>query len=70
MSDSNSDQPAAEEHAREERQAADGVIQKRSRLIVWLRRALLTGFMLFVLFVGFHLVCQLRRHQCGKGHLV
>ena len=44
MNDSNSDQPAAEEHAREERQAADGVIQKRSRLIVWLRRALLTGF--------------------------
>ena len=52
MSDSNSDQPAAEEHAAEqcaaeESQAAEGVTQQRSRLIVWLRRALLTGFMLF-----------------------
>ena len=53
----------------EERQAADGVIQKRSRLMVWLRRALLTGFMLFVLFVGFIWYANFAATSAGKGIL-
>ncbi len=74
MNDSNSDQPAAEEHAAkqcaaEESQAAEGVTQQRSRLIVWLRRALLTGFMLFVLFVGFIWYANFAATSAGKGIL-
>jgi vancomycin permeability regulator SanA len=69
MSDTSTEEHAAEQCATEESQAADGLIRQRPRLIAWLRRTLLTGFMFFALFVGFIWYANFAATSAGKGIL-